>query len=340
VTPAAIVPPTASSAAPATSAPDGPFLGVDVSKDKLDLAVHPDNQIRTFTNDAAGIRQLLELVRQLQPRLVVLEATGGYERELLYQGLDAGLPFSRVQPGRVRYHAKAHGLLAKTDHLDARIIASFGQSIRPAVTQRRSATQEELDALLVCRKQLIHTRIAHTNQIERATSDFARKSLKRVLRQVQKEIDCIDKRIAKIIDADDDLSGLRDVLRSTPGIGPTTAATLTSQLPELGKVDRCRISALVGLAPYNDDSGDHTGKRAISGGRAEVRSALYMATLTAVRYNPVIKAFAERLRKAGKAFKVMMVACMRKFLTMLNAMARDRRPWSPPTARPAREALA
>lgn len=331
--------PVVASTSSAVPADSGPFVGIDVSKDKLDLAIHPHKQIRTFSNDATGIAQVLELLKPLQPRLVVLEATGGYERDLLHQGLDAKLPFARVQPGRVRHHALAHGLLAKTDHIDARIIASFAQSVLPAVTQRRSAAQEELDALLVCRKQLIDAHTAHSNQMELAASDFTRKSLKRVLRQIQKEIDALDKRIARIIDSDDDLSELRDVLESAPGVGAITAATLISQLPELGKLDRCQISALVGLAPYNDDSGNRAGKRAIRGGRAEVRGTLYMAALSATRCNPVIKAFAQRLRDAGKAFKVVMVAAMRKLITLLNAMARDRKTWSPPKAALAREAL-
>lgn len=321
-----------SSSTPASVAQhsDGPFIGIDVSKDKLDLAIDGQSDIRSFSNDDKGIAQLLALLQPMQPALVALEATGGYERKLLYQGLDGGLPMALVQPARVRHYAKAAGFLAKTDPLDAPVIASFARQLLPAITRRRSQNQEELDALLVCRRQLIATRTAHGNQIQITPSGFARQTLQRVLNQVQKQIDLLDKRITQIIDSDDDLKGLRDLLRTVPGIGPTTSATLVSQLPEIGTIDRCQISALVGVAPYNDDSGRHSGKRVIRAGRAEVRNVLYMATLAAMRCNAIIKRFAKRLHAAGKPGKVVVVACMHKLLTILNAMARDRRPWSVP----------
>jgi len=314
-----------------TSVAEAPLshLGIDVSKDKLHLAVDGQADLFTLANDAAGITQLIERMRQLHPKLIVVEATGGYERALLNAALEAALPIARVQPGRVRHFAKALGLLAKTDEIDAPLLALYARCLQPAVSEKRSKNQVELDALLVLRRQLIDTRTAHGNQLQMADSPFVRATLAKLLRQIQDRIKQVEKRIARLIDSDEDLAGRRDLLLSVPGVGKTTAATLAAQLPELGKIDRCQISALVGVAPYNRDSGKWAGKRAIFAGRAAVRSVLYMATLTAIRCNPVIRAFAQRLQKAGKLPKVVITACMRKLLTMLNAMARDGLTWSP-----------
>lgn len=311
------------------------FCGIDVSKDKLDLAVDDDGNdgaggpVETFANDAAGHAALAARLRALTPALVVLEATGGYERAALSALLDAGLPVARVEPRRVRRFAQAAGLAAKTDALDARLLARYARLLRPAVAERRTASQEELAALLTCRRQLIDARTAHANQLETVASPFVRRTLADLLKKLQKQIDKLDAQIAKLIDADDDLSGRRDLLESVPGVGPTTAATLAAQFPELGRLDRRESCALAGLAPYDDDSGRHRGRRSIAGGRAEVRSVLYMAALTARRCNPVIRAFADRLAAAGKPAKVVIVACMRKLLTILNAILRDGRPWDP-----------
>jgi transposase len=314
-----------------TSVADTPlsYLGIDVSKGTLDLAVDGQADVFTFANNAAGVTQLIERMRQLRPKLIVVEATGGYERALLNAALEAALPIARVQPGRVRHFARAQGLLAKSDGIDAHLLALYARCLQPAVSEKRSKNQLELDALLVLRRQLIDTRTAHGNQLQMTDSPFVRATLAKLLRQIQDRIKQVEKRITRLIDSDEDLSGRRDLLLSVPGVGKTTAATLAAQLPELGKIDRCQISALVGVAPYNRDSGKSSGKRAIFAGRAAVRSVLYMATITAIRCNPVIRAFAERLQKAGKLPKVVITACMRKLLTMLNAMARDRLTWSP-----------
>jgi transposase len=306
-----------------------PYLGIDVSKDKLDLAIDGQQEIRTFANDAAGIVQLIECLRQLPPALIVVEATGGYERAVLNAALEVNLPIARVQPGRVRHFAKASGLLAKSDPIDARLLALYARCLQPAVSEKRSKNQVELNALLVLRRQLIDTRTAHANQIQIAGSAFVKQTLGKLLRQVHDQIKKVDKKITRLIDSDDDLAGRRDLLLSVPGVGKTTAATLAAQLPELGKIDRCRISALVGVAPYNRESGKWQGKRSIFAGRSAVRSVLYMATITAIRCNPTIRLFAERLKKAGKMPKVIITACMRKLLTILNAMARDAMIWSP-----------
>lgn len=318
-----------SSNSPAAAPAAEVFCGIDVSKDKLDLNVDGQDRVETFANDPAGLVRLAECLRTLAPTLVVLEATGGYERAALNALLEAGLPVARVEPGRVRHFARAAGLLAKADPIDARLLARYARLLRPAVAQRRSANQEELAALLTCRRQLIDARTAHANQLETVASPFVRRTLADLLKKLQKQIDKLDAQVAKLIDADDDLSGRRDLLESVPGVGPTTAATLAAQLPELGHLDRRASCALAGVAPYDDDSGRHRGRRSIAGGRAEVRSVLYMAALTARRCNPVIRAFADRLAAAGKPPKVVIVACMRKLLTILNAMLRDGRPWDP-----------
>jgi len=305
------------------------YAGIDVSKDKLDLAVEGQTEIVFFTNDAAGITQLIQRMQQLHPALIVVEATGGYERAVLHAALDAALPIARVQPGRVRHFAKASGLLAKNDGIDAHLLAVYARCIQPAVTEKRSENQLELNALLVLRRQLIDARTAHTNQMQMADSAFVKNTLAKLLRQIDGRIKQVDKKIARLIDSDDDLAGRRDPLLSVPGVGAVTAATLAAQLPELGKVDRCQICALAGLAPYDRDSGKYKGKRSIFGGRAAVRSVLYMAAITAIRCNQVIRTFAQRLQKAGKQPKVVITACMRKLLTMLNAIARDKITWSP-----------
>jgi transposase len=307
----------------------GVYAGIDISKDKLDLAVEGQADVVTYTNDTAGITRVIKRLGQLHPALIVIEATGGYERTLLHAALDAALPIARVQPGRVRHFAKASGLLAKNDGIDARLLAVYARCIQPAVTEKRSKNQLELDALLVLRRQLIDTRTAHTNQRQIADSAFVKETLGKFLRQTHDQIKKVDKKIARLIDSDDDLAGRRDLLLSVPGVGAVTAATLAAQLPELGKVDRGEICALAGLAPYDNESGRFKGKRSIFGGRAAVRAVLYMAAITAMRCNQVIRIFAERLAKAGKRPKVVITACMRKLLTMLNAMARDKITWSP-----------
>jgi transposase len=305
------------------------YLGIDVSKQKLDLAVDGQDGVCTFANDAPGITQLIQRMHQLHPRLIVVEATGGYERGILNAALEAALPIARVQPGRVRHFAKAQGLLAKSDGIDARLLALYARCLQPAVSEKRSKNQVELSALLILRRQLIDARTAHTNQMQMADSAFVRATLAQLLRQIHDRVKKVDQRIARLIDSDDDLAGRRDLLLSVPGVGKTTAATLTAQLPELGKIDRCQISALVGVAPYDRDSGPWSGKRAIFAGRAAVRNVLYMATITAIRCNPTIRQFAQRLQKAGKMPKVVITACMRKLLTILNAIARDGAKWSP-----------
>ena len=304
------------------------FVGIDVAKDKLDLARSDTGELMTFCNDDRGIGRIVELLTVAAPRCIVIESTGGLERALLAALLDAKLPVALVNPSRVRYFAIGCGILAKTDPIDARVLMKFAQLAEPRLTQKRSANQCELDALITCRRQLCTTHAQQSNCKLATASKNAIKSIDAVLATLDKQIQQLDKKIRQLIDSDDDFKDLDRQLRSVPGVGPVLSATLLAELPELGKTDRQQIGALVGVAPFNHDSGKFKGKRSIRGGRVQVRCVLYMATLAAVRFNPVLRRFAERLKRAGKQSKVIIVACMRKLLALLNVMLRDNLQWS------------
>lgn len=308
------------------------FVGIDVSQATLDLARSDDEQAtRSFGNDAVGIGDILELLKPLAPMLglIVVESTGKLEDPLLLALLEAGLPVARVNPKRVRLFAYGIGQLAKTDPIDARVLMMFAQLASPRLAQKKQQNRVELAELLTCRRQLIDTRTAHQNQLSRTSSGFARTSLRSVLDHLQKRIDKLDRQIEKIIDDDDQMRKLDELLRSVKGVGPVLAATLIGQLPELGKLSHSQLTALVGVAPYNRDSGTQHGKRSIRGGRTAVRNILYMCTVAAIRHNQVLKQTYTRLREAGKVPKVALIACARKFLRILNAVVRDNEPWSP-----------
>jgi len=305
------------------------FAGVDVAKDKLDLARSDAGAVVTIANDAAGIRQVVQSLRAAGPALavVVIEATGGLERPLLDALLDADLPVALVNPGHVRHFARGIGRLAKTDAIDATVLAEFARLAAPRLAQKRSKNRAELEALVTCRRQLLHVRTEQSNRRGATTSPAARRSIDRVLRALDKEIDALDGQIRKLVESDDDFHAIDRLLRSVPGVGPVLGSTLLAELMELGTVGRRQVGALVGVAPFNHDSGRSRGQRAIRGGRASVRSVLYMATLAAMRFNPVIRRFAERLGGAGKRKKVVVVACMRKLISILNAMVREGAAW-------------
>jgi len=305
----------------------GLFVGIDVALDKLDLGRSDSDKLPSFPNDADGIRQVVDTLRAAAPQLIVVEATGGLERPLLDALLDAGLPVSLVNPAHVRHFARGLGIRAKTDAIDARVLAQFARLASPRQAQKRSANQAELEALVTCRRQLTHVRTEQTNRRKRTSSKAALKAIDAVLKAVDTQIETLDAQIRKLIESDDDFNSIDQLLQSVPGVGGVLSATLLAELGELGSTDRRQISALVGVAPFNHDSGQLKGKRAIRGGRTAVRSVLYMATLAAIRFNPIIKIFAERLKKAGKLNKVVIVACMRKLIALLNAMLRDRLPW-------------
>jgi transposase len=320
----------AAPAAPSSSA--APVsVGVDVSKDTLDLARSDAGHVTTFANDPAGVAALVELLTATEAPtvvvVVVVEATGGLERPLVDALLDAGLPVARVHPGRVRHFAKALGVLAKTDAVDARVLARFGQLAAPRLAERQSRAAEDLRALVACRRQLTVTRTQQSNRLGATAARPARRAIGAVIKTLDRQVDKLDGQIRDLVDADDELRRLDGLLQSVPGVGPTLAATLAAELGELGQADRRQVAALAGVAPVNADSGSASGKRSIRGGRTAVRGVLYMAAIAASRFNPVIKAFSDRLRAAGKANKVRIVACMRKLLTLLNAMAREDLTW-------------
>jgi transposase len=303
------------------------FVGIDVAKDKLDLVRSDAPQPLTFSNDEKGVGQIVELLRSAAPKAIVVEATGGLERLLVNALLEAQLPVAVVNPNRVRHLAIGLSILAKTDPIDAHVLCRFAQLAEHRLTQKRSTNQIELDALITCRRQLTRARTDQGNCRLSTFSKAARHSIDTILKALDKQIKLLDARIRTLIDSDDDFKHLDRLLRSVPGVGPVLSSTLVAELGELGNTDRRRISALVGVAPFNADSGNYHGKRVIRGGRAQVRYVLYMATLAAMRFNPVLKTFSDRLKRKGKLAKVIIVACMRKLLTLLNAMLRDNLTW-------------
>lgn len=308
------------------------FVGIDVSSATLDLSHSNTQSVNSFANDRPGISQIVALLKSLAPKLIVIESTGKLEQPLLLALLEADLPVARVDPKRVRLFAYGIGQLAKTDPIDARVLMKFAELASPRLSEKKAQNRAELAELLTCRSQLIDTRTVHQNQLSRTTSRIAQKSLESVLAHLQSRIEKLDKEIEKIVDNDDDMRGLEKLLRSFKGVGPILAATLISQLPELGKLSHSELTALVGLAPYNRDSGTHSGKRSIRGGRTRVRNVLYMCTVSALRHNAVLKHTYKRLRSAGKIAKVALIACARKFLRILNAMVRDNQNWIPKAA--------
>jgi len=304
-----------------------PYLGIDVAKEKLDLARDGSDQVDVFANDPAGIARVVALLNEAKPAMIVVESTGGLERPLLEALLEASLPVALVHPGRVRYFAKGVGILAKTDRIDARVLARFGQQAAPRLAEKLSKNEAELRDLVACRRQLINTRTQQSNRRGITFSKSALKSIDAVIKALDKQIESLDKQIRDLLDADDDFKYFDGLLQTVPGVGPGLSATLAADLRELGETDRQQICALVGVAPFADDSGTTRGKRSIRGGRGGVRSVLYMATLSALRVNPVLRAFSQRLQAAGKIAKVRIVACMRKLLSLLNAMIRDGLSW-------------
>jgi len=304
------------------------FIGIDVSKATLDIAALPDGESWTVTNDDHGLAELAPRLVTLAPVLIVLEATGGFEMLAAITLAKHGLPIAIVNPRQVRDFAKAMGQLAKTDALDAGMLADFAQRVRPTPRPLPDEAAQFLESLLTRRRQIVDMLTAEKNRLS-----FARGPVKRDITQ---HIRWLEKRLA---DVDGDLQDAvaasplyqakADLLRSVPGVGPVTALTLLATLPELGHLSRHQIAALVGVAPMNRDSGTMRGKRMVWGGRAPVRAVLYMAALVGRQHNPVLRVFYERLRAAGKPFKVAATACMRKLLTILNAMLHQNRRWDP-----------
>lgn len=303
-------------------------IGIDVSKDWLDIVVIPSGETWRTENTESAIGVLVEKLETLKPERIVIEATGGYERLVTTKLYLAKLPVCRVNPRRVRYFARSLGQLAKTDKLDAKVLARFGEVIKPALTQLPSEQEQLLSTLLTRREQLLAMLVAEKNRMSIAPAKI-RPSLNEHIAWLKGQLKELDQEIDAFINDTPDLKEKDDFLQEVEGVGKRTSAKLIADVPELGACDRKQIAALIGTAPYSHDSGYKKGQRAISGGRPDVRSVLYMATLTATRCNPVIKEFYQRLLKAGKKKKVAIVACMRKLLTILNAILRDRKHWNP-----------
>lgn len=305
------------------------FVGIDVSKDCLDVAMNSEKQVAQVGNHRKGIASLVAKLRRKKPCLIVVEATGGYEQAVIMALFNAGLPVARVSPQRVRQYARARGILAKTDRMDAGNLADFGEHLRPRLFVAKGKEQEHLSALLTRRKQVGEMLQAERNRLRTAYPEL-RTSLETVIALLKQELERLDKEISSFLENHEELKAQEQLLRSARSIGPVTAATLLAELPELGQLDCKQIAALVGVAPMNQDSGRKRGYRKTKGGRPDVRRSLYMATLTGIRYNPVIKANYERLVGHGKEKKVAITACMRKFLTILNAMVRDQKTFNLP----------
>lgn len=304
------------------------FLGIDVSKQRLDVAERPATEPWSCANDPAGLQRLVDRLETAPPTLIVLEATGGYEAACATALALADLPVAIVNPRQVRDFARATGILAKTDRIDAAALALFAERIRPEVRPLPDPLTEELSALVARRRQITEMLLAEKNRL-RLASRPVRRGIEKHIQWLERQLHDTDQDLERRVQASPLWRAKDDLLQSVPGIGPTTARTLLAELPELGRLDRREIAALVGVAPFNRDSGTLRGRRVVWGGRATVRRALYMAALTATRFNPLLRAFYLRLRARGKPAKVALVACMRKLLTILNAMLRDQRPWQP-----------
>ncbi len=305
------------------------YVGIDIAKDWFDVAVLGEKPTRQFANTKKGIRELVRWMSQTQPKLIVVEATGGYEEALLQALFEAELPVAQVSPQRVRQYARARGRLAKTDPLDAHLLAEYGKAIQPRLFVGKSAERKQLSALVGRRNQLNAMLQAEKNRL-RAQSGAIRSSLEEVIACLEAQLQQMDQKIHASIQKHTDLQAQEKLLRTAKSIGAVTAATLLADLPELGQLDRQEIAALVGVAPMNADTGKKRGYRKTKGGRPDVRRTLYMATLTGIRHNPVLKPHYEQLRKRGKEKKVAITACMRKMLTILNAMMRDQQPFRYP----------
>lgn len=306
------------------------FIGIDVSKSTLDVAVHGSDQQFAVDNTEAGLKPLCERLTVLRPELVVLEASGGYERLCVAALVQARLPVVLVNARQVREFARATGVVAKTDRLDARVLAHFAAAVRPAVRPLPDEQSQALDELLARRRQMVAALVAEKNRLGLARGRLVKRTVREAAQTYERLLELIDRELDDLIKASPLWREKEDLLRSFKGIGPVSARTLLAELPELGALDRKQIAALVGVAPMARESGRWRGRRSISGGRGQVRAILYMAAVTAIRSNAQIRTFYQRLRQAGKPFKLAIVACMRKLLTILNAMVRTQTRWRQP----------
>jgi transposase len=304
------------------------FAGIDVSKDRLDVMVLPEEQRSSVSNDPTGWANLVEQLRGLSIAAIGIEASGGYERGVMRALLSAGMPVRHVNPFKLRQFAKASGVLAKNDPLDARMIASFVAIMPTRPAQSRPPAVERLLEVLAVRRQLSAEKVAAENASRLLENAMLQRLSRRRIARLAADIEMLDERLVEIVAADAALAHRYRMLTSMPGVGPVLACTLIALLPELGRMSRKQVAALVGVAPYAFESGKLKGKRCVWGGRAPVRHVLYMAAMSASNWNPVLKRFHDRLKAAGKLPKVIIVAVMRKMITMLNAMVRDGVVWA------------
>ncbi|MBC7940459.1 MAG: IS110 family transposase [Chitinophagaceae bacterium] len=308
--------------------PHGPsFVGIDVAKRQLDVCIRPAGLTFTVTRDAAGLEELVARLREVAAELIVLEATGGFEQVVTATLAGAALPVVVVNPRQVRDFARASGKLAKTDTLDAAVIALFAERMRPELRPLPSEAAQQLGELAARRRQVIEMMTAEGHRLRQAAHRRVHKRVAAHVAWLQAELADIDRDLDQTIRDSELWRQQEALLTSVPGVGPTVARTLLAELPELGQLDRRALAALVGVAPMNRDSGQHRGQRSIQGGRSVVRAKLYMAAWVARRFNPVIKTFYDRLVAAGKPRKTALVACIHKLLTILNAILRSKIPW-------------
>jgi len=310
----------------------GVFIGIDVSKKKLDVAARPSGEQWSVGNDEKGVVELCERLRQLSPTIVVLEATGGLELPVATALAVTRVPVAVVNPGQVRHFAKALNRLAKTDAIDAQVIAQFAEAVRPEPRPIADMEAQRFSELLTRRRQLVEMLVSEKNRLAVATTKPVKQRISYHLHFLKEELKSLDQEIDTQIRASAVWREKDDLLQSVPGVGPTVSRVLIGELPELGTLTGKEIAALVGVAPFNHDSGNLRGQRHIFGGRAYVRTMLYMAAVSAARCNPVLKRFYAKLRAAGKPAAVALTACIRKLLVILNAMVRDQRPWAPEAA--------
>ncbi len=299
------------------------FVGVDVSKSTLDICIEPSGESLHVAYDEMEMRQVAKHLKEIGPALIVIEATGGLEVRIATELASLSLPVAVINPRQARDFAKATGRLAKTDRVDAAMLAAFGQAIRPQTRPLKDADTRALGDMVVRRRQLIDMRVQETLRLNTAISKPLRRNLVKHIAWLDKQIGVIDHDLTKRLQESDVWQAKDDLLRGIPGVGSVTSLTMLAKCPELGTLNRREIAALTGVAPLANDSGKHRGKRFIWGGRADVRAVLYMSAISAIRCNDAIRAFAERLKKAGKPPKVVIVACMRKLLTIMNSMVKQ-----------------
>jgi len=304
---------------------DSGYVGIDVSKDTLDFCIYPNGKEGLFRNNRVGIGRLIRMLMKVKPTLVVFEASGGIEMPMYLAMSEAGLPVAPVNPRQVRDFARSMGILAKTDKIDAQVIARFASAA--SIEPKLIPDTQDLKEMLTRRDQLVQMITMETNHLRTASREL-RKSIEEHIAWLKQELTDMDTMLKGRIQQDPVCSDKDNILQSAPGIGPTVSAMLIGRIPELGNLNRRKIANLIGLAPLNRDSGQYRGKRTIWGGRSRVRALLYMATLVATRYNPVIRSLYLRLLEAGKPTKVALVACMRKFITILNSMVKHHTTWS------------